>query len=232
LQLNGEETLSTDIEIMVFSHASRTGVNVLEPAIEELVLIVKVVLACAARGVPCSRSFGISHAFGPTVVRASCQEQVTTIAVQGGCKVVGSSTDVEIRFLAVPTRGTSTFLFRNLHKTLLASASDFILITRAFLHGEGGKEDRGKAMLVCIFLEEMKIFGTGFEGSFIGLKGYRERHKNDVGCSNARGLPAAAIYSTIKEINTSVGSGSLRRLLRSSTGTAVRLDVENTTGIA
>jgi hypothetical protein len=156
-----------DLEIKVFAHASRTGVNVLEPAIEELVLIVKVILACAARGIFGSRSFGISQAFGPAVVHASCQEQVTTIVVQGGSKVVGSSTDIEIRFPAVPTRGTSTLVSRNLHKTLLASTPDFILITRAFLHGEGSKEDRGKAMLVCVFLEEVKILGTGFEGSFI-----------------------------------------------------------------
>lgn len=134
-------TLITGKKIKIFSQASFTGVNVLEPAVEDLMWIVKVILTCAARGMACSGSFCICQAWGPAVVSAKCQEQVATIILEGLCKEVGSSTDVEIGLPAVTTRGTSTLVSRNLHKALFTSASDFILIARAFLHGDGGKDD-------------------------------------------------------------------------------------------
>jgi len=84
-------------------------------------------------------------------------------------------------------------------------------------------------MLVCILLEEMKKFGTGSEGSFTGLKSDGEGNKNEIRCSDVRGSPATAIYSASKEIKTAVGPSGLGHLLGSSRGTAIGLDVKNTT---
>ena len=165
----------------------------------------------------------MSKAFAPAIISAKRQKQVATIVLQRTCKEVGRSADVEILFknekeqaafeetkangfLAVTTRCTSTLVPSDLHETLLASTSHFMLVACAFLHGYGGENNWRDTVLVSIFLKETKIFGAGMVGRFISVQGGGERHSNEVGYSNVGRIPAAVVYSTVEPIKTSVGT--------------------------
>lgn len=74
--------------------------------------------------------------------------------------------------LAISTGGSLALVFGDLHKSLLASASDFVWVARAFLHSDGGKHYGWDAMLCAIFIEGTNVFRTSFVRSLWRLNGF------------------------------------------------------------
>jgi len=77
----------------------------LRPSVEELVKVVKVVLAVAAARVGSSGSLVVSKTIAPAVVLSDGSEQATVLLLESISEVLGGSSDVVVDIKAVNTVG-------------------------------------------------------------------------------------------------------------------------------
>lgn len=114
----------TTIQIEIFAKPSVVGVHPLQPAVDELMNIVKVVLASAAMSISCTRGIGICHAMVPAIILPNGCEYVTVVSGQESSKKFSPSPDIEIYVLAIAAWSTFTFFPGDLHEALLTGPTD------------------------------------------------------------------------------------------------------------
>lgn len=100
------------------------GINVLAPAVQELMQVVEVVLFPAVTTVGSSGCIRISHSLEPAIVMTNAGEKVAIIFLEQLRKKLGASTDIEINVLAITIGSTYAFAAGELHQTLLTSPTD------------------------------------------------------------------------------------------------------------
>jgi len=115
--------------------------------------IVAVILASAAARLGGSSGLTISQAFPPAIVGTNAQEQIAAVVVQRLSKVLGTSADIEVGVTAISSRGATTLVFSDLHKTLFTGASYSVRVAGTLLHSERCEHDRRNAKLSTILLK-------------------------------------------------------------------------------
>lgn len=113
---------------------------------------------------------------------------------------------------AVSSRCATTFIFGDLHETLLASTSDGVGIAGAFLHGERSQHDCREAKLFTVLLKQVDILCARQERSFPGTNGGRKRDRNNISNLDEGGPPATISEAAVQPVDApvrSAGGGGL-----------------------
>jgi len=154
---------SIEVEVSAESAILVIGIDVLQPAVKELMEVVEVILASAAARPSRGGCFSDCEPTGPTIVPPNGQKHITTITAQKICKELGASSDVEIGVSAIATRCPTTFISGDLHQTLFTSSTNCIWPARAFLQGERCQHYGRDTKLTAINLKEVKERSTWLE---------------------------------------------------------------------
>ena len=115
----------------------------MEPSIAELMQIVKIVLAPAARSPTGGSRRSDRHAQGPAIVLTEGLEEVTAVIGQGLGEVTSCGENIVPGLFAVAAWGFAAFVVGDLHQALFSTAANSLRPATALLHGEGGKHDGG-----------------------------------------------------------------------------------------
>lgn len=123
--------LVADIQVKVFAkkRVVLIGIDVLAPAIQELVQIVEVVLLPAVTAMGSSSCIRISHSLEPAIIMTNGGEKVAIIFIEQLREEFGASTDIEINVLAITIGSTNAFVASELHQTLLTSSTNDARVT-------------------------------------------------------------------------------------------------------
>lgn len=194
----------TGCQIEVFAKPSIVGILPLQPAVDELMDIVKVVLTSAARGVRCTRSIGVGHAMVPTIILPDGREDITVVSGQDTSKKLSPCLDIEIYVLAVAVWSTNTLIPGDLHKALLTGPTDGRWVAAAFLHRKRCKQDRRDAVNTPVFLERSD--NVVMAGGKRSVPRTVQGHGNKLPNFDTRRRPAAASNATIDPVDVTVGA--------------------------
>jgi hypothetical protein len=222
-----------EVEVSAESVVLVIGIDVLQPAVKELMEVVEVILAsAAARPSRGGCSFN-REAAGPTIVPANAQEHITAIISQKICKEPGASSDVEIGVSAVTTRCSTTFILSDLHQSLFTSSTDSVWLARAFLQRKGCQHDRRDTELTTVGLKEVKERSTCLERAVPGVDCRPQGLDFEIRNLNIRRLPSSTLNTTIQPIKATIGSRCGGSFSSSSGVATVGLNINNvsTTGV-
>jgi len=223
-------TPSTIVEIEIFAQTVRVCIDVLAPAIEKLVDIVKVVLASTAIGMPSGSSVFKGQTTSPAIVTSDSKRKIATVIVQKALEKLGTSPDVEFGIPAVSTWSSATLVLGNLHETLLSASANSGWVTRTLLQGKSGDQDVRNPVLVRILGEHPVEFVACLEGTTFVLQCLGQWNIDDIVNTNIRWIPSTIVDSTVQPIETSIWPRCSSRFLRSTDIPAVGLDMDNAFG--
>jgi len=114
----------TNFQIEILAKLVLVGITSLQPAVDELMNVVKIILASAARSVRCTRSIGVGHATAPAIILSDGREYVTVVGGQEINEKPSPRPDIEIYLLAVAIWSTYTLFPGDLHEALLTGSTD------------------------------------------------------------------------------------------------------------
>jgi len=201
--------LTTNVKVEVSAQFAIVGIDVLEPAVKELVQVIKVVLAAAARRVACSGGFSIGQPGIPAVVLANASQDVSIVTCQGLGEETSAGADVEARVTAVATWSSATFLLCDLHETLFTASANSVGVAAALLHGEGCQEDCGHSKFATILLEHADKSRACFEGTVGIFERVAQIRCDEIGNVDVCWSPATTIVdTTVQPIETTVRPSS------------------------
>jgi len=188
--------------------------------------VVAIILTRATLGIGCCGRFAKGQAPLPAVVCTSRQNDIVATSLEGVCKKIGTSTDVEIRIAAIPSRCATTFLLGDLHQALLTGASDSVWVASAFLHSERGEDDSRDTKLAAVLLEKGNIGLAGFERTVRRLDGSSERDVDQIRNLDVRGIPATFGKTTVEPVDATVRATRAGGLFGCTNGAAIGLDID------
>lgn len=117
------------IEVLAKRRVVLIGVDILAPAIQELVQVVEVILLPAVTAMGSSSCIPISHSLKPAIVMTNGGKKVAIIFIEQLREKCGASTDIEIDVPAITIGSTNTFVTGELHQTLFTSSSNGVRVT-------------------------------------------------------------------------------------------------------
>jgi len=126
----------TDREVEEHSKASLAAVDVLQPAVESLVEVVKVILAAAASRPSGSSSFLLSQTLVPSVVLAQSLDNITPSTSQSISKELSAGPDVEVGVSTIAAGGSTALVLGYLHKTLFSTTANSVGVASRLLHSD------------------------------------------------------------------------------------------------
>jgi len=147
---------SAYVQVEVFAKSAVTviSVDILAPAVKELMQVVQVILTSAAGRV--ARSSGLTHrqSASPAIVLSNTQKYITVVVPQCVSKETSASADVKVGISTIPSRCTTAFVPCDLHKTLLSTSANSFRSARALLESERCQKDCGDSELAGITVEQ------------------------------------------------------------------------------
>jgi len=186
--------------------AEARRVDVLAPAVEELVQVVEVVLASAATGPSGSGGFTVGQTRMPAIVPADSEDDVSAAFVEGLPEVTSAGADIEVWVPAVAIWSTTAFFNGQLHESLFTASTYGVLSARTFLHGKRGEKNGGNAELIAIGLEQPDEGSTVTERtSWLG-NGPTELDCVEVGDGKIGRVPSSAVDTTVQPADGTVGT--------------------------
>jgi len=201
----------TPVEVEVLAEMQGIRVLVLEPTVNHLMEVVKVVLRAAA-GIAHTSSVFDGHTRHPTVILTKRHEEVATVGSELIREVLGTSHDVVSDILAVPTRSVTTLVASQLHETLFAITTHGGGIAAALLESDRSQKDGRKSKLVTILLKGPKIWAASGEGTTL-IDSFVEVHGNQIKDLDKGRRPSSVIDTTVQPVKSSVGASGLSDLL-------------------
>jgi len=141
------------VEVLAKSTVPIISVDVLAPAVKELMQVVQIILAPAAARVARSSGFPVSQSGYPAIVLSNTQKDIAIVVPQCLGKVTSGGADVKVGISTIPSRCTAAFFRCDLHKTLLSCSANSVGVARALLESERCQEDCGNSELVGITVE-------------------------------------------------------------------------------
>jgi len=222
---------SIEVEVSAESVVLVIGIDVLHPAVKELMEVVEVILASATARPSRGGCLSDGEPTRPTIVPANAQEHITAILGQKICKEPGACSDVEIGVSAVAARRSTTFVYSDLHQTLFTSSTDGVWPARAFLQGKRCQNDGRDTKLTAISLKEVKERSTWLERAIPRVEGRPQRLDFQIRNLNIRRLPSSILKTAIQPIKATIGTGCRCGFSRSSGITTVGLNIDNVSTI-
>jgi len=205
----------------------------LRPAVDELMDIVKVVLASAATAETSSSSVVLVHTLFPSVVFADSKEKAATVGLKPRSEVGCASLDVVV---GVATAGSGSILalvLGDLHDALFATLTNRARVARRLLHREGRNQDGWNVVLISVFVEDAKIFLAGPERVVTLVQSVLEGNCHNVADCDFRGIPATAFDAAVDPVDTSIGTSELRRRRNCAVvATRTAIDFDGAAGMA
>jgi len=194
------------------------SILVQKPTVGGLEEIVKVVLR-TAHGPAHASSVGDVHALLPAIISTKSQEEVTTVFSKPISEVLGTSPDIVTDISAVSTRGVTTLVVGQLHKTLFASTADCAGVAATLLESDRSQEDGRKSEFIAKLLKGPNIRVAGGEGTALS-DGIVEIDGDEISDPDEGRVPPSTLDTTIQPIEGSIGTGGSGDFLGSTVGPA------------
>lgn len=215
------------IEVLSKTVVLVVGVHVLKPPIQELVKVVKVVLAPAA-GTFCSSSrIGIGHSLEPAIIVSTGKKEIAVISSKLFRKVLAARQNIELGIITIPIRRIMALVWSQLHKPHLARPTSSRRIARRLLQSKRRYEYRRNAKRLSTFLKDREKRLAGFERAIGFLDSLAQvcHVRSYLVHGHVRGCPSAAFDTTVEVVDaTHLARGSRSPISRANRTTGIHVD--------
>lgn len=203
------------------------GVHVLKPPIQELVKVVKIVLAPAAGTVCSSSRIGIGHSLEPAIVVPTGKKKIAVISSELLRKVLAARQNVELGIITIPVRRIMALVCSQLHKPYLTRPTSSRWVTRRLLQSKRRYEYRWNAKRLSTFLKDREKRLAGFERAIGFLYSLAQvcHARSYLVHGHVRGRPSTAFDTTVEVVDAShLARGSRSRISCTNRTTGIRVD--------
>jgi len=201
------------------------GVDTLHPSIEQLVDVVKVVLALAALA-PTSASGGFFCEFTiPSVVATGGKDEIAISSLDTAGEITSASANVEFGVAARLIAASFALVSGDLHQTLLSAITDSPRSARTLLHGDGCKHDSWDTGLPSEPIEEVDVFAAVLEWAVGHGESLVKGLVDNIAHVDVGRVPSSTINTAVQVVDVSVRpriSAWLRLSVGSSTSSTTR----------
>lgn len=193
------------IEVLSKTVVLVVRVHVLKPSIQELVKVVKIILAPAAGTVSSCSRIRIGHSLEPTIVVPAGKKKITVISSELLRKVLAACQNIKLGIITIPIRRVMALVLSQLHKPHLARPTSGSRITRRLLQRKRRYEYRRNAIRLNAFLKDREKRLAGLERATGVLDSLAQvcHARSYLVHGHVRGRPATALDTTVEVVDAS-----------------------------